>query len=101
MFPARLLPVVLLCACFRGGPEVVALPASLPNQATQAAVVAQRHTVTVDGHPIAVHSKRPVRPRAAVVLVHGRTWSGLPDFDLQAAALERHGADAALRPADR
>lgn len=83
MFPARLLPVVLLCACFRGGPEVVALPASLPNQATQAAVVAQRHTVTVDGHPIAVHSKRPARARAAVVLVHGRTWSGLPDFDLQ------------------
>lgn len=43
----------------------------------------QRHTVTVDGHPIAVHSKRPARASAAILLVHGRTWSGLPDFDLQ------------------
>jgi pimeloyl-ACP methyl ester carboxylesterase len=36
-----------------------------------------------DGHPIAVHARRPARARAALLLVHGRTWSGLPDFDLQ------------------
>ncbi len=36
-----------------------------------------------DGHPIAVHVRRPAAPWAAVVLVHGRTWSALPDFDLQ------------------
>ncbi len=85
MSPACFLPAILLCACFHGSaPEGVAVPVSAPTQATQAAAaVAQRHTVTVDGHPIAVHSKRPARPRAAVVLVHGRTWSGLPDFDLQ------------------
>jgi pimeloyl-ACP methyl ester carboxylesterase len=52
--------------------------------ASQAASL-QRHTVTVEGHAIAVHSKRPARPRAAVLLIHGRTWSGLPDFDLQVA----------------
>ncbi|MBL9103843.1 MAG: alpha/beta fold hydrolase [Myxococcales bacterium] len=41
-------------------------------------------TVTADdGHALAVHHKKPARPRAALVLVHGRTWSGLPDFDLQ------------------
>lgn len=42
------------------------------------------HTVMSDGHPLAVWEKRPVDPaRAVVVLLHGRTWSGLPDFDLQ------------------
>ena len=50
-----------------------------------------RHTVEVDGHPIAVWQKSPAnQPTAAinrlshtVLLVHGRTWSSLPDFDLQ------------------
>ncbi|MCG6956838.1 MAG: alpha/beta hydrolase [Gemmatimonadetes bacterium] len=27
--------------------------------------------------------KRPQKPRAAILLLHGRTWSALPDFDLQ------------------
>jgi pimeloyl-ACP methyl ester carboxylesterase len=40
--------------------------------------------VSADGHPIAVYSKRPAAPWGSVVLVHGRTWSALPDFDLQA-----------------
>lgn len=42
-----------------------------------------RHTVTVDGHPIAVWEKRAAHPTRSVLLVHGRTWSSLPDFDLQ------------------
>lgn len=43
-----------------------------------------RHTVAVDdGHPVAVHSKRAAGAWGSVVLVHGRTWSALPDFDLQ------------------
>ena len=41
------------------------------------------HTVTVDGHPIAVWEKRAAHPKRSVLLVHGRTWSSLPDFDLQ------------------
>jgi pimeloyl-ACP methyl ester carboxylesterase len=41
------------------------------------------HTVTVDGHPIAVWEKRAAHPTRSVLLVHGRTWSSLPDFDLQ------------------
>ncbi len=40
------------------------------------------HTMTVDGHPFAIWSKSPAQPKAAVLLVHGRTWSGRPDFDL-------------------
>ena len=56
--------------------------------------VLQRHTVMVDGHPISVHGKRPARPRAAVLLVHGRTWSGLPDFDLQVSGAQVSLMDA-------
>lgn len=42
-----------------------------------------RHTVISDGHPIAVWEKRAATATEAVLLVHGRTWSALPDFDLQ------------------
>jgi alpha-beta hydrolase superfamily lysophospholipase len=42
-----------------------------------------RHTVSSEGHPMAVWEKRPEEPHAAVLLLHGRTWSTLPDFDLQ------------------
>lgn len=43
----------------------------------------EKTSVAVDGHSIAVHVKRPAAPWGAIVLVHGRTWSALPDFDLQ------------------
>lgn len=42
-----------------------------------------RHTVVADGHPLAVWEKSAPEPTDAVLLVHGRTWSALPDFDLQ------------------
>lgn len=42
-----------------------------------------RHTIESAGHPIAVWEKSPDSPRAIMLLVHGRTWSALPDFDLQ------------------
>ena len=43
-----------------------------------------RHVVTADdGHPLTVWEKRPTAPRGTIVLLHGRTWSALPDFDLQ------------------
>lgn len=41
------------------------------------------HKVLSDGHTIAVWKKSPETPLASIVLVHGRTWSGQPDFDLQ------------------
>lgn len=42
-----------------------------------------RHTVEVGGHPIAVWEKARTDAAATLVLLHGRTWSTLPDFDLQ------------------
>ena len=42
-----------------------------------------RHTVRADGHALALWEKSAVDAEEAVLLVHGRTWSALPDFDLQ------------------
>ena len=42
-----------------------------------------KHTVMADGHPMALWEKSPDDPKAQILLLHGRTWSSLPDFDLQ------------------
>jgi alpha-beta hydrolase superfamily lysophospholipase len=49
----------------------------------------ERFTVTSDGHPMAVWARRPASPKGAILLVHGRTWSSRPDFDLQVPGLQR------------
>jgi pimeloyl-ACP methyl ester carboxylesterase len=51
------------------------------TQAQQANL--RHHIVEVDGHPIALWEKSPASPSETIVLIHGRTWSSLPDFDLQ------------------
>ena len=43
----------------------------------------ERHTVDADGHPLTVWSKQATRSDAVLLMVHGRTWSTVPDFDLQ------------------
>ncbi len=58
------------------------LPMTL-QAAAPAGVTLQRHAVVVDGHPFAVWSKVPANPQAVMLLIHGRTWSTRPDFDLQ------------------
>lgn len=42
-----------------------------------------RHRVESDGHGMVVWEKAPVAPKSVILLVHGRTWSTRPDFDLQ------------------
>ena len=42
-----------------------------------------QHTVYADGHPMSLWEKSSENPAKAILLVHGRTWSALPDFDLQ------------------
>jgi pimeloyl-ACP methyl ester carboxylesterase len=42
-----------------------------------------QHIVKVDDHPISVWSLSASRPKRAILLVHGRTWSAVPNFDLQ------------------
>ncbi len=79
------------------GAAVDISPARPAESAEVTRPAATRHEVAVDGHPIAVWEKRPgsARPLAGVfVLVHGRTWSGLPDFDLQVPGERRSLMDA-------
>lgn len=49
---------------------------------------ATKHQVLADGHPIAVWEKSVPNPKGHILLHHGRTWSSIPDFDLQVAGEE-------------
>jgi len=42
-----------------------------------------QHTVEVEGHPMALWEKRATKPKGTLLLLHGKTWSALPNFDLQ------------------
>lgn len=71
------------CGAPRDAP--IAEDAADPGVTSVAAVELERHTVPSDGHAMAVWEKSPLEaPAAVVVLVHGRTWSTVPDFDLHA-----------------
>jgi alpha-beta hydrolase superfamily lysophospholipase len=67
-------------------------PAAARAAHAQAAPV--KHAVTADGHPLALWEKRAATPKGAILLVHGRTWSSLPDFDLQVPGEHRSLMDA-------
>jgi pimeloyl-ACP methyl ester carboxylesterase len=50
----------------------------------QARPILERREVRADGHPLSVWSKRPpTAARGSILLLHGRTWSARPNFDLQ------------------
>ncbi len=49
----------------------------------------QRLSAQVNGHTFAIWARVPPAPRYAILLLHGRTWSSLPDFDLQAPGPNR------------
>jgi pimeloyl-ACP methyl ester carboxylesterase len=66
---------------------VAALAAQSAKPAPPAAP--ERFTVPSDGHQMAVWARKPAQPKGAVLLVHGRTWSSRPDFDLQVPGLQR------------
>ena len=66
---------------------------ALPLASSQTPPV--QHMLLVEGQPLAVWEKRAAPPRGSVLLVHGRTWSALPAFDLQVSG-ERHSLMDAL-----
>ena len=66
----------------------------LPPAAALAQQAPVKHTVTADGHPLALWEKRAPKPKGAILLLHGRTWSTLPDFDLQVPGEHRSLMDA-------
>ncbi|HEX7038064.1 MAG TPA: alpha/beta fold hydrolase [Pseudomonadales bacterium] len=78
---ARLLIGLLLAAALPAA--LVAQTGALGPDPAEAAPALRAHAVTVDGHPLRVWEKSPAQPRARMLLIHGRTWSTRPDFDLQ------------------
>ncbi|MCA9651008.1 MAG: alpha/beta fold hydrolase [Myxococcales bacterium] len=104
---ASILALCLLLACVTGEPSttagavdpassartVDATPAEGRAQA-KAQVRSGSEVVEVDGHPLTVWYRQPERARDVIVLVHGRTWSARPDFDLQAPGEQRSLMDA-------
>lgn len=65
--------------------------------ATEAAAQLQRMTVTADGHPLTVWQRTAARPRGVILLLHGRTWSARPDFDLLVPEEQRSVMQAFMR----
>jgi pimeloyl-ACP methyl ester carboxylesterase len=64
-------------------------PLASAQQPAPASAPLQQFTVSSDGHPLAVWARIPASPRGAMLLLHGRTWSSRPDFDLQVPGLHR------------
>jgi alpha-beta hydrolase superfamily lysophospholipase len=59
------------------------VPFYAPESIEAQAAELHRHTVDSGGHGMAVWEKGVENPNAILLLLHGRTWSTLPDFDLQ------------------
>jgi pimeloyl-ACP methyl ester carboxylesterase len=53
-----------------------------------------RQTLEVNGNKLALWEKRAPHPTRSIVLLHGRTWSSLPNFDLQVPGEKRSLMDA-------
>jgi pimeloyl-ACP methyl ester carboxylesterase len=47
-----------------------------------AAPLIEQPVIMDDGHKLTLYSRSAENPTAAILLIHGRTWSALPDFDL-------------------
>jgi alpha-beta hydrolase superfamily lysophospholipase len=56
----------------------------LQTQVFAAPLIEQLVTMD-DGHKLTLYSRSAEEPTAAILLIHGRTWSALPDFDLVTA----------------
>ena len=68
----------------------IALLAAGFNTAALAAPKLEQFTVPADdGLRLALWAREVPRPKGVIVLVHGRTWSALPDFDLQVPGEQR------------
>ena len=74
-FTVRRIRALLLTAAALAGAEAAL---------AQPTRVLERREVRVDGHPMSVWSKRPPTPvSGSILLLHGRTWSARPNFDLR------------------
>ena len=86
-FQAKVHHKLLLCMLFVLSTSCVAsidaVVLSLDDQLILEQGSPTRHTVVSDDHPMAVWEKSHDDAKGIILFIHGRTWSGLPDFDLQ------------------
>ncbi len=82
--------LMLAASCLLAAAVVAPVSASTPATTTAAKI----EVVADDGHKLALWEKAPPQPRGAILLLHGRTWSSLPNFDLQVAGTPRSVLDA-------
>jgi pimeloyl-ACP methyl ester carboxylesterase len=86
------LPLLVLAAC---APALATPTPATSAQVTPTPADPARLVVTADdGFKLTMWRKAPAKPRRAVLLIHGRTWSGRPDFDLQVPGETRSFMDA-------
>jgi pimeloyl-ACP methyl ester carboxylesterase len=88
---------IALAACGPAHETTSTVSSAMPvvPAAAAAPTAPARLTVTADdGFALALWRKAPPRPRRNVLLIHGRTWSGRPDFDLQVPGESRSFMDA-------
>ena len=87
MLISRLLTLIALAACAPVAASAPAAPAAAPTEPARVTVTAD------DGFKLTMWRKGPAQPRRSVLLIHGRTWSGRPDFDLQVPGESRSFMD--------
>lgn len=87
----RLPAVLLLGAALLAASAHAETAAGGPAATTGAARLSVRAD---DGHLLALWAKAPPAPRGAILLLHGRNWSALPNFDLQVRGTPRSVMDA-------
>jgi pimeloyl-ACP methyl ester carboxylesterase len=85
--------VLAACAAAPSAPISSTAPAA-PRPTTAGTEPARVEVVADDGFKLTMWRKAPAQPRRAVLLIHGRTWSGRPDFDLQVPGESRSFMDA-------
>jgi alpha-beta hydrolase superfamily lysophospholipase len=68
--------------------------AALYGLALQSPAAPIKNDVVADGHHLAVWEKRAASPNTIIILIHGRTWSSLPNFDLQVPGESRSLMDS-------
>jgi len=89
------LSLIVLTTCAPAASTPVTSTSAAPAvPATPGAEPARLVVTADDGFKLTLWRKAPAQPRRAVLLIHGRTWSGRPDFDLQVPGESRSFMDA-------
>ena len=74
---------LIMTPMLRQSLAVVLLAVAFPLVSLHAQMAPVRLSVSSDGHPLTLWARSAPNAKGVIVLLHGRTWSALPDFDLQ------------------